>query len=370
MDFHALRIFIGSCHMIGPVKMSLNKSALSIVFDQDNEPPLTPAVIQNIDLKKIEHSELSSTIPFLCLYLTRDCYSKIQKKLSIEQYSDYKSDVKQRIFIVYNLEYLSPRLLDQPSEILKLLSKHFLQRKIVKLGLEDATKLLRSAGYNMFSFLFTVETGWFTNYQLLPAWDQRRYGVRSNENRKVSSYGYFLGDDRMTRKEFLLMIKSLDTQEELDRFLTSIFWHPRMIFDQSLDFIADHQCSSPVCAKFSLVKCSVCKVALYCDQECQVRDVEHTKQRCAELKKWRKAKLENLYAKMSTAIFTEKYDIPDIVSYECFISKVRSKIFEHYSGDLISRIDFLKEELALRNVTITDSLPEYVQQLVNANKQK
>ena len=49
-------------------------------------------------------------------------------------------------------------------------------------------------------------------------------------------------------------------------------------------------------------------------------------------------------------------DPSELVSYDCFVSKIRTKIFEHYVDELISRGEILKSELKARNVTLSETI--------------
>ena len=69
MEFEALRIFIGDASIVAPIEVKLTKSSLSLRFN-DEEAEENFVVILKKDIKKIEHSKLKTTIPFLCLYLS------------------------------------------------------------------------------------------------------------------------------------------------------------------------------------------------------------------------------------------------------------------------------------------------------------
>eukprot|EP00092_Neocalanus_flemingeri_P020702 GFUD01022435.1.p1 GENE.GFUD01022435.1~~GFUD01022435.1.p1 ORF type:complete len:385 (-),score=47.23 GFUD01022435.1:54-1157(-) len=359
---------MGNCDLSIPIKVNISESSLSLVSDEDQDN-WTVAFILKKDIRKIEHSD--SGIPFLCLYLTQGSYSRTQKKLGIDRKtSEYDYDVKRRIFIIYNLENLLVDTLSKPYKVINFLSIHFLQTSLVELGPMDAFELLTGAGHGPFAILFSIEYGWIAYFNTLPVSEKNSYEVtRSTDNRKISSYCYFFAFFfSISRRDFVWILVSLVPLVLFREFLYSIFWHPCMIFDQCLDFIAIHQCSNLVCTKFSLVKCSACKVARYCDQECQEMDLEQHRPRCPELKKRRK---ENHGKQIAKSFFkSEKLPRTETsgLSYEYFISKIQSKIFEHY-GDMVTfDLEGLKDDLTLRNVTLSDSLAQCIQELKTSIK--
>ena len=168
-----------------------------------------------------------------------------------------------------------------------------------------------------------------------------------------------------TKKEFISQLESWDTPAKLYCMLEVMLWYPAMIMDECVDFIAEHQCAKHGCDKFSPVKCGNCKVARYCNQECQEDDSDEHGEKCTELKKMRKDNVEAQVAKRLETVVAEEIGpgkkTSDFVSYQFFVSKMRAKIFEHHVEPLLSveRQQF-KKNLRLRNVTFSDTLSENI----------
>ena len=58
-------------------------------------------------------------------------------------------------------------------------------------------------------------------------------------------------------------------------------------------------------------------------------------------------------------------DPSELVSYDCFVSKMRIKIFEHYVDELLFRGEILKSELKSRNVTLSATIARDIKDFKN-----
>jgi len=359
MEFKALRVFVGNAELAtNSISVKLTKSRVSFACDNETNSFF---VILKKDIKKIEHSTLETTIPFLCLHLSQGGYSRVANRPCLDK---AKKDIKRRIFIIFNLEYLCPNLLSKPSENVSFLSKHFVPT--TELTLAEVNTLLVQAGHIEFCTLFLAEFDWFGKFcKLIPSEKQKYDTVRNNEHRKLSSYYYFMNRSMAKKTEFLTYGESTDTIPKLYFFLRGIYWPTGMIKDQSLDFIADHQCASVTCHKFSLVKCETCKVARYCDQECQAADSDRHQAKCSDLKEIRKQDIAKKHTKLILKNDNfSNFKSDDRVTFDTFISKIRSVAFDLHVDSLLSNLPSLHEELALRNVKLSDDLPEHIKQLI------
>ena len=92
-------------------------------------------------------------------------------------------------------------------------------------------------------------------------------------------------------------------------------------------FSAQHKCGLKTCSGFSLVKCSLCLTARYCDASCQDEDFSnHSGQECQELAR-RMDQKKFLYTSFEQ-IFAERLDVSSLkLSFESFFSLLCSRVF-------------------------------------------
>jgi len=363
MELDALQIFVGE-DWIWPNpfeqrRVKITKSCLSFEVENSHSEELKSIVIPKKDVTKIKHPRSQSTIQVLYLYLKQKAYSKIFADVVLQNIPDKPCDSQGRVMIIFNVEY--QHVSTQPSMIVRFLSQHFTKTSLVPLDVKDCTSLLKKSCNDSTAVIFHFEAMWCEEdkFALLSPNDEY-------ESRKFSSYTY-IGLPN-TKKEFLSQLESWDTPAKLYCFLQVMLWYPSMIMDECADFIAEHQCAKPGCEKFSPMKCGNCKVARYCDQKCQEDDSDLHAKICTKLKKIRKDDVEAQVAKKLETIVAEEIcpgkKRKDFVSYQFFVSKMRTRIFEHYAEPLLvnDRQQFYKK-LRERNVTISDSLSENISNL-------
>ena len=91
-------------------------------------------------------------------------------------------------------------------------------------------------------------------------------------------------------------------------------------------FILFHRCASHGCHGFSLEKCSSCKHAHYCNEECQEKDFETHP--CEEHKQFRKTKILPAGGQLEKLLLERDMFKGKHLSFDEFVSIVDSKIFE------------------------------------------
>ena len=111
-----------------------------------------------------------------------------------------------------------------------------------------------------------------------------------NDRRMFASFIYLRG--MLSKKEFDDVLKNFTDLSEMESFmLQDLLWTKGMISVALYDFMQMHKCSNvkenenPQCLKYSLLKCSVCKVARYCSVQCQEMHFESHLTECNTSKK-------------------------------------------------------------------------------------
>ena len=353
------------------LKCQLSSDGFTFInkFDDPTDEEL---FIPKADVWLMKYPKFVSTIPFLCLYLTHSGYRRFKKRFGLR-----KSDVDRRVLIAIHVRHANLEELEAPFRIFSFLTEHFSGTKVSTLECVNESLGLLEEMSPVLKELFKWEFQW-----LVESYGVKYYGElsdnvkdsemedpelkdeRFNGHRKMSSYLIFLSTNpRHSKEQFSTMIESQDSLPKLLEVLYSIYWHPAMINDLCLDYLGDHQCSNPGCAKFSLVKCSNCKVARYCNQECQEHDSEHHRVLCSNLKRKRKETVDNQIIRRHFKHTRDKY-----VSYEYFLSKISSKIFELMGENLCSDTKLMEEYFRVRNLTLSGLTDEYVLDFVKSNK--
>lgn len=83
MEFKALRVFVGNAELAtNSISVKLTKSRVSFACDNETNSFF---VILKKDIKKIEHSTLETTIPFLCLHLSQGGYSRVANRPCLDK---------------------------------------------------------------------------------------------------------------------------------------------------------------------------------------------------------------------------------------------------------------------------------------------
>ena len=140
----------------------------------------------------------------------------------------------------------------------------------------------------------------------------------------------------VTKRKAKKLIRSI---ENIPQFLKPSWNSPSPMLYTITTFMLTHVCENQKCDKLSHLVCDDCRVAHYCDQECQEADWKRHQNICEKMKNERLSKFlipNDLYDDMKKV--NEK-----VISFESFMTEVAYKIYEAFYNSV-------KHELLMKEI--------------------
>ena len=140
----------------------------------------------------------------------------------------------------------------------------------------------------------------------------------------------------VTRKEAKMLIRDM---ENVPKFLKLSWSSPAPMLFTVTTFILTHVCENLKCEKLSLLVCDDCRVAHYCDEECQEADWGRHQNICEKMKDERLNKFlipNDLFVEMKEA--NKK-----VISFDAFFREIAYKIYE-------TLYNSIRHELLMRKI--------------------
>ena len=139
-----------------------------------------------------------------------------------------------------------------------------------------------------------------------------------------------------TRKEAKKIIRAI---ENVPKFLKWSWTSPAPMLFTVTTFILTHVCENLKCEKLSLLACDDCRVAHYCDEECQEADWGRHQNICEKMKDERLNKFL-----IPNDLFVEMKKVnKKVISFEAFLREIAYKIYE-------TLYNSIRHELLMRKI--------------------
>ena len=148
----------------------------------------------------------------------------------------------------------------------------------------------------------------------------------------LQPYAKFTNKQPMSEKEFKKFMRGVDNFPKFVR--DKLGWtRTRDLYEVAASFMQAHICAKRDCGGFSFGACSNCKIAHYCNKECQEEDFKEHKHVCESLKEIASLRqhnptiLSNICKKIS-----EPWK--EIVSMQVFTSELMKKLYSLFHEEL------------------------------------
>eukprot|EP00092_Neocalanus_flemingeri_P039267 GFUD01042747.1.p1 GENE.GFUD01042747.1~~GFUD01042747.1.p1 ORF type:complete len:331 (-),score=73.48 GFUD01042747.1:2-994(-) len=274
-------------------------------------------VILKKDIVKAEIS-LQSCAPFIALTLSGVACGRVRKKLGMEdkgkfRFNSRSKNAEEKKFFIFIKEV--------GLTMLGVLQDYFTKNE--SLTAKDARNLLEIS--NIRTQLLLHEIGHYdsnltkddSSQSAIVAMIPRTHFAF--QVRKIASFVYLFRERKVKKEVFSKYVDAVDTLEGVGDLFDANFWLREMVTDEMNSYIAKLKCSH--CSKPGLLKCGNCKDVRYCSVECQVRDGDSHARVCQELRRKGKEGKKDILA-----IVDKFYTNNDGVTFEYFISKIRSRL--------------------------------------------
>ena len=139
-----------------------------------------------------------------------------------------------------------------------------------------------------------------------------------------------------TRKEAKKIIRAI---ENVPQFLKISWTSPAPMLFTVTTFILTHVCENLKCEKLSLLVCDDCRVAHYCDEECQEADWGRHQNIC---KKMKEESLNKFLIPNDLFVEMKKVNIK-VISFEAFFREIAYKVYE-------TLYNSIRHELLMREI--------------------
>ena len=169
------------------------------------------------------------------------------------------------------------------------------------------------------------------NYRLKPEGLREIYSDLSYHKHFYEAYvNFVIAHPAMNSKEGKKLIRSIDNIPKFAK--ETLRWDSyQWIYILVADFVEMHMCVKRGCGGLSFLKCSRCKIAYYCSEECQNKDFQDQhKLKCNEYIASRKLReaVPNILATLVT--FTEDGYNPDPVTFDVFKGELMARVYDYF----------------------------------------
>jgi len=136
----------------------------------------------------------------------------------------------------------------------------------------------------------------------------------------------------LSEKEFKQFIRGMKNFPQFVR--ETLGWKSTMtLYKVTAYFMQDHICIKRNCGGFSFVACSNCKIAHYCNKDCQEKDFKKHKKVCESMKEIDSLRQHNATI-LSKICKQQTEPQKDVVSMQVFTSELMKKLYSLFHEEL------------------------------------
>lgn len=168
----------------------------------------------------------------------------------------------------------------------------------------------------------------------------------------LQPYAKFTNKNPMSEKEFKKFVRNIDNFPKFVR--KTLGWTCTMnLYRVTASFMQAHICAKRNCGGFSFVACSNCKIAHYCNKECQEKDFKDHKKACESMKVIGSLRQYNPTI-LSNICKKESEPGKEIVSMPVFTSELMKKLYSLFHEELKKGSKSLHAKLIYLNMYTTN----------------
>ena len=148
----------------------------------------------------------------------------------------------------------------------------------------------------------------------------------------LQPYAKFTNKKPMSEKEFKKFMRGVDNFPKFVR--ETLGWTRTLnLYHVTASFMEAHICAQRDCGGFSFIACSNCKIAHYCNKECQEEDFNEHKQVCVSMKEIASLRQNNPTI-LSNICKEQSEPKEEIVSMQVFTSELMKKLYSFFHKEL------------------------------------